>query len=131
MSTINIVGNLFNNDAYQASKRMLDLSAARHRAIASNIANASTPGYKRLDVDASFERQLITRIRNGTVNDFNSTPTLTLDPNATQTRSDGNNVQLDQELHFLHSNSTNYQALTQFVSGSLRQLKMAITGKPI
>jgi len=43
--------------------KMLDGCAARHNAIAANLANAETPGYKRVDV--RFEEQLAKAIDSG------------------------------------------------------------------
>ena len=52
-----------------------------------------------------------------------------MDPNGGTERQDGNNVQLDKELMNMSANSLQYDTLTEFVSGSLKQLQMAITGK--
>jgi hypothetical protein len=54
---------LFNSDNYSAVKKMMDVSALRHAAIASNLANVSTPGYKRVDLSRSFEEQLRSSIK--------------------------------------------------------------------
>lgn len=125
-----IVGSLFQSDVYQSSKKMLDVTSVRHQALASNIANATTPGYKRVDISKTFEQELQKSIRGGKENEIASLkPTVEADPTVHTTRLDGNNVQIDQELLSLSSNATNYQALTQFVSGSLRQLRTAITGR--
>jgi flagellar basal-body rod protein FlgB len=56
-------------------------------------------------------------------------PTIEVDPNGGTERQDGNNVQLDKELMAMNSNSLQYDTLTEFVSGSLKQLQMAITGR--
>ncbi len=125
-----IVGSLFQSDVYQSSKKMLDVTSVRHQALASNIANATTPGYKRVDISKTFEQELQRSIRGGKESEIASLkPTVEADPTVHTTRLDGNNVQIDQELLSLSSNATNYQALTQFVSGSLRQLRTAITGR--
>ena len=49
---------LFNQPTYVATRKMMDATALRHEAIASNIANIETPGYKRIDVNASFAQEL-------------------------------------------------------------------------
>jgi flagellar basal-body rod protein FlgB len=41
---------LFNQPDYLAAKKTLDAVALRHEAIASNIANVETPGYRRIDL---------------------------------------------------------------------------------
>jgi flagellar basal-body rod protein FlgB len=125
-----IVSSLFENPGYQATKKMLDVASVRHEALATNIANVSTPGYKRVQVSKTFEQELQSRIKNGRSGDFSGlNPSVELDASAASTRKDGNNVQMDEELLKMSSNSTNYQVLTQFLNGSYRQLRSAITGR--
>ena len=58
-------------------------------------------------------------------------PVLAPDDSATVRRSDGNTVQIDQELLEMAGNTTNVEVLTQFVSGSLRQLRTAVLGRNV
>ena len=44
-------------------------------------------------------------------------------------RKDGNNVEVDKELLAIGKNVMEFDTLTEFVSGSIRQLRMAITGR--
>ena len=53
-----MIDALFNQPEYLAAKKTLDADTLRQQAIASNIANLETPGYKRLDVAASFNTEL-------------------------------------------------------------------------
>ena len=53
-----MIDALFNQPDYLAAKKQLDAIALRQDAIASNIANLETPGYKRLDVAPAFNSQL-------------------------------------------------------------------------
>lgn len=119
---------LFNNNGYNASKALLDVASARQAALSANIANAETPGYRRIDLPASFAAELAGKIRSGHAAEI-STPGFTQDRLAVARGADGNNVQLDKELLELGNNSLKYDTLTEFVSGSLRQLKVAITGR--
>jgi flagellar basal-body rod protein FlgB len=123
-----MIESLFSNPNYQASKVLLDATAERHEAIASNIANVETPGYKRVDLAQSFTDAFSAHLKAGDVSDMPQ-PTLAQDPTAMTQRQDGNNVQLDKELMNMSSNSLQYDTLTEFVSGSLKQLQMAITGR--
>ena len=109
---------------------MMDVSAMRHAAIASNLANVSTPGYKRVDLSKSFEDELKARINSRDAEAISSSvPRTETDTMTPETRADGNNVQIDRELLELSTNTMNFDALTNFASGSLKQLKMAITGR--
>lgn len=126
-----LVASLFASDNYTAVKKMMDVSAMRHAAIASNIANVSTPGYKRVDLSKSFEDELKSRIgARDTDAVISATPRTEVDSMSPATRADGNNVQIDRELLELSTNTMNFDALTNFASGSLKQLRMAITGRP-
>lgn len=125
-----IASSMFDNPSYQATKAMLDLATVKHQAFAANIANNSTPGYKRVQASKTFEQELQGRIKSGQpLNLDGLKPPIEKDPSAISTRMDGNTVELDQELLQMSTNSTDYQVLTQFLSGSYRQLRTAITGK--
>ncbi len=126
-----MVASLFNSDNYTAVKKMMDVAALRHAAIASNIANVSTPGYKRVDLGRTFEQELIKTIDGRDAAKIAALdPLLETDSLTPSTRADGNNVQLDSELLKLTTNTMNFDALSQFASGSLKQLRTAITGRP-
>jgi flagellar basal-body rod protein FlgB len=123
-----MIESLFSDPNYAASKVLLDATAARHEALASNIANVETPGYKRVDLSKSFTEAFDSQVKAGQVANIPQ-PTIEQDPNGGAERQDGNNVQLDKELMAMSSNSLQYDTLTEFVSGSLKQLQVAITGR--
>jgi len=54
---------LFGSVNYMAEKRSLDACVERQRALASNIANLETPGFRRMDVPAQFRSQLSEAVR--------------------------------------------------------------------
>lgn len=124
-----MIENLFSSDNYAMSKTMLDVAAARHEALAGNIANVETPGYRRVDVSKSFLQELQQHFKAGDVTAPLQTAAIEADATARSTRADGNNVELDNELLQLGSNGLQYEALADFVSGSLARLKTAITGR--
>jgi flagellar basal-body rod protein FlgB len=120
---------IFQADTYQLARKLLDAAALRQEAIASNVANAETPGYHRLDVAPTFAQQLRSQMASGTLGTSGPlAPTLMEDPTARTTRPDGNNVEIESELLAMNKNSVEYDYLTQVVSGNLKQLKMAISG---
>jgi flagellar basal-body rod protein FlgB len=124
-----MIQGLFSNTSYAASKQMLDVTQLRHEALASNIANTETPGYKRVDLPASFNQDFAAHLRSGELSGV-QLPALAQDPTATSQRLDGNNVEIDKELLQMGSNSVQYETLTEFVSNSLKQLKVAVSGQP-
>jgi flagellar basal-body rod protein FlgB len=125
-----MIDALFSQTNYVATKKMLDLTALRHEAISSNIANLETPGYKRLDVAASFNDELSRAVATGDPAAISKLqPKMALDPAAAAVGRDGNNVQLENELLELNQNSVAHTVETQLVSGNLLKLRLAITGK--
>lgn len=125
-----LVASLFSGSNYVGVKKMMDVSALRHAAIASNIANVSTPGYKRIQISKDFEEELRTRIEARASSEIATIdPRTEVDELTPSTRADGNNVQIDQEMLELSKNNLNFSTLTDFASGSLKQLRVAITGR--
>lgn len=120
---------LFSNDNYQVARQLLDASTLRHQAIASNIANAETPGYKRVDLAPDFQAQLRAAVEHGEMGSRPLAPKLVEDASARAMRPDGNNVEIEKELLELARNGTEHGFLTQVVSGNLRSLRVAITGR--
>jgi flagellar basal-body rod protein FlgB len=126
-----MLDNLFHSTNYEATKAFMDVAAERHKVLASNLANAETPGYRRMEVDPAFDNTLKSSLLRG---DFKSIRpadiSFTEDQNS-KFRSDhtGNNVSEDQELMLINENALRYEALGQFASSSLRQLKTAISGR--
>lgn len=127
-----MIDPIFNSANYQVARKLLDAAALRQEAIASNIANAETPGYRRLDVATDFADQLKARVANGELNTDAADdlqPTLAADPHARSVRPDGNSVEIEKELLAMNKNSVEYEFLTDVVSKNIKQLKMAITGR--
>ena len=96
----------------------MDVLAARQKAVASNIANADTPGYKTKDVDFQSEFQKL-------LNGSGSTPTVQ-DVTGLKINNDGNNVNLDRESRLLSENSIRFNAASNLMKEQLRILKSAI-----
>ena len=126
-----MIDPIFHSDNYQLARKLLDASALRQEAIASNIANTETPGYRRLDVAPDFADQLRSRTLAGELGGEtdNLKPTLVQDIHARTVRPDGNSVDVETELLAMNKNSVEYEFLTEVVSKNIKQLKMAITGR--
>ena len=106
--------------------------AARQRAIANNVANVDTPGFKATDV--RFEDALKTAISRKGARSGNTPDQATLNAavsrgtlvDATSTRADGNNVDIDREMEMLSEANLNYSALTQVMSTRISILRNVI-----
>jgi flagellar basal-body rod protein FlgB len=124
-----MIEKLFNSDNYAMTKSMMDVAASRQDALAANIANVETPGYRRVDISKTFLQELESQFRSGERLGSTSNPVIEADATARSIRADGNNVELDNELLQMGSNEMQYEMLADFVSGSLARLKTAITGR--
>ena len=121
---------LFNQPNYLAAKQSLDAVVLREGAIANNIANLETPGYKRIDLAPSFETELARACGSGDPQQIAALkPTLAVDTTALPSSLDGNTVHLESEMLQLNQVSVNHALETQLVSCLLSRLDMAITGK--
>ena len=126
-----MIDALFNQTNYVATKKMLDATALRHEAIASNLANIETPNYKRIDVAPSFQSELASAMGSKDAAKISSISlNLAEDQNAVSANRDGNTVQLESELMKLNQNTLAHTLETQLVTGALLKLRLAITGRP-
>lgn len=121
---------LFNQTNYAATKKVLDAAMLRHEAIAANLANVETPGYKRVDIATSFSSELNQAIAAHEPSRINALrPSLELDSRAVAGTRDGNNISLETELLNLQQNTLTHTVGTQLLSGALLKLRLAITGR--
>jgi flagellar basal-body rod protein FlgB len=125
-----MIDQLLSGENYNIAKHLLDAASLRHEAIATNLANLETPGFKRLDLSVDFAQQLknlaATKPGSGPVD---LRPTVSVDPHARAVRPDGNSVELDRELIEMNRNTLQYEFLTEFASNSIKRLKTAIVGR--
>ncbi|MDB6093973.1 MAG: flagellar basal-body rod protein FlgB [Verrucomicrobia bacterium] len=126
-----MIDPIFQTDNYQLARKLLDAAALRQEAIASNVANAETPGYRRLDVAPDFAQQLKASVANGDLasRSANLKPQLAEDASARSMRPDGNTVEIEHELLAMNRNAVEYDYLSEVVSNNLKQLKVAISGR--
>ena len=99
-------------------ERYMDLLSARQKLVASNIANADTPGYKTKDID--FQHEFASMI-NG------QTPT-TIEAAGLKEKPDGNNVNVDREARMLAENAMRFNVASVLLRGQLNSVKEAIQG---
>jgi flagellar basal-body rod protein FlgB len=125
-----MIEQLFARENYELAKTLLDAASLRHEAIATNLANIETPGFKRVDLAPDYERQLAQLGDSPSAEDLaRLKPTLAQDTTARAVRADGNNVQMDRELVALNRNSVEYDFLANYASDSLKRLRTAILGR--
>ncbi len=121
---------LYDREAYQMAQVLMDKGVLKHQAIASNIANIETPGYKRVELDKSFEHQLQGMLKSGDTKGLSSFEhKLSVDKDSPATRPDGNNVQLENEMLSMNRNALEYEFLTKYMSRSFGKINTAISGR--
>jgi flagellar basal-body rod protein FlgB len=135
--------SIFDKSSIPILVKSLDASMMRHRAIANNIANATTPGYQRLEV--SFEDELKKALNKnelkGTITnqkhiqigrrDIASLQPKIEKPNDPTLPSGVNNVDIDIEMAKLAENQILYNFSAKFLRGKFNKLNAAIQGKSI
>jgi flagellar basal-body rod protein FlgB len=94
----------------------MDLLSTRQKLVASNIANADTPGYKDKDIDFQFE--FLSMTQNGSPNVV-ETPGLVV-------RNDGNNVSMDREARLLAENALRFNLASALMKTQLKLMTDAI-----
>jgi len=126
-----MIDPVFQADNYHMARKLLDAAALRQEAIAANIANSDTPGYRRIDIAPDFAEQLKASLSSGELRSRAGSiqPKLTEDPHARTVRPDGNTVEIESELMAMNRNAVEYEFLSEVVSRNIKQLKLAITGR--
>jgi flagellar basal-body rod protein FlgB len=107
----------------------MDLTAARQKLVASNIANASTPGYRAKDID--FHGEFVRSVDAGNIGvapPAASGALAVVEVEGLATGNDGNNVSLERESRLLAENALRFNAASQLWRSELKQLKLAIDG---
>lgn len=125
-----MIDHLLARENYELAMKLLDAAALRHGALATNLANVETPGFKRVDLAPDFAQKLAEFSAKPETTDLASiNPAIAEDRTTKSVRADGNNVQLDQELLEMNRNALEYEFLAQYASDSLKRLKTAISGR--
>ncbi|MES2308994.1 MAG: flagellar basal body rod protein FlgB [Verrucomicrobiota bacterium] len=129
----NSITPLFNDSTLQSLKLTLDAASLRHGAIASNIANISTPGYKRLDVAPQFQTEFQNALaqlnRGEEAHPLYPANTIQKDASILSEKADGNNVNLDSEMLEMTKNQTLFEFSSTLAAKRYNGLKVAITGR--
>jgi flagellar basal-body rod protein FlgB len=94
----------------------LDLLSVRQKLVASNLANAETPGYITKDID--FQQEFATLAKG-------QAPTVQ-EPEGLEFRNDGNNVSMEREARLLSENALRFQLVSMMAKGQFRAIKTAL-----
>src|ERR1700723_3664650 len=90
----------------------MDLLSARQKVVASNIANADTPGYNTKDIDFQLEFQSAFGRRSPT----------SFEVAGLRVKNDGNNVSLDRESRLLTENDMRFNLASNLLRGEVQSI---------
>ncbi|MBB4152319.1 flagellar basal-body rod protein FlgB [Sphingomonas jinjuensis] len=101
----------------------LEVRAQRMGVLASNIANASTPGFKARDIDF---KQALASLEGGQGGGIAAATKYRI---PVQTSMDGNTVELSEEQTAFAENAIQYQSTLSFLNGRIGQITRALKGE--
>jgi flagellar basal-body rod protein FlgB len=96
-------------------ERYMDLLSARQKLVASNIANADTPGYHTQDIDFQSEFRSAT----GGLPQVQEVDGLPV-------KNDGNNVSMDREARLLAENALRFNLASSLMRSQIQLVRSAI-----
>jgi len=99
----------------------------RQKAIANNVANLETPGYRRIDV--KFEELLAKCLRSSGELDLNKLDAEIYRPQNTTVKSNGNDVNLEAEIGQMIKNTLRHKTYIRLLNKKYSQIDQAITIK--
>jgi len=105
----------------------IEAESLRQKAIASNIANLETPGYRRIDVQ--FEQLLAGALNSSEDLDISELEPQLYRPNRTPLKANGNDVNLETEVGEMVKNTLRHKTYIRVLSKKYRQLELAIDTK--
>jgi len=97
----------------------------RQKAIANNVANLETPGYRRIDV--KFEEVLAKSLDSSEPVDLNELEPQVYQPKKTPVKSNGNDVSLESEVGAMIKNSLRHKTYVQLLSKRYKQMELAMS----
>jgi flagellar basal-body rod protein FlgB len=97
-------------------EQYMNLVSARQKLVASNIANADTPGYQTKDID--FENELQSQLSGSKPN--------VIEVSGLKNKNDGNNVNMDREARLLAENALRFSVASQLAHSEISTIRTAI-----
>lgn len=122
---------------FRFHQNALNVRAFRQQLLASNIANADTPGYKARDIDFAAALRAAMSDDNASIRTTNSrhlsghnkdAPAEVLYRSVQQPSLDGNSVDMDVERNRFAENAVHYDANLTFLNGQIKLMLAALQG---
>jgi flagellar basal-body rod protein FlgB len=97
-------------------EQFMNLVSARQKVVASNIANADTPGYQTKDIDFNSELQ----------SQMSGSKPNVIEVAGLKNKNDGNNVDMDREARLLAENALRFSVAENLAHSEISTIRMAI-----
>jgi flagellar basal-body rod protein FlgB len=97
-------------------EQYMNLVSARQKVVASNIANADTPGYQTKDVDFNSEFQ----------SQMSGSKPNVIEVSGLKNKNDGNNVDMDREARLLAENALRFSVASSLAHSEISTIRTAI-----
>ena len=128
------MSDLFSSGSIPVLEQALAFHEARHTLIARNVANASTPNYRPVDLDeGAFQQSLKKALSERETlypREFRMKEGFRpVGIREGQVRHDGNSVNMEREMSRMADNTIAYERASQMLASSFRVLEMAIRGR--
>ena len=98
-------------------EQYMNLLSTRQKLVASNIANADTPGYQTKDID--FANELASQMTGAKPN--------VMEVTGLKNKNDGNNVDMDREARLLAENALRFSVASNLAHTEINTIRTAIT----
>jgi len=106
----------------------IEAESLRQKAIANNIANLETPGYRRIDV--KFEELLAKALESSSeLKDISEIEPQIYQPKQTPVNANGNDVNFEAEVGEMVKNTLRHKAYIRLLGKELKQIELAIDVK--
>jgi flagellar basal-body rod protein FlgB len=125
------------DDVFGIHEQALRVHARRSEVLASNLANADTPGYKARDFDfqAMLRKEIQNPVRLAATHNRHISPDQGLVASTQmayripqQASLDGNTVEIEREQTEFSANAMRFQASLRFLDGRIKNMMTAIKG---
>ena len=97
----------------------MNLLSVRQKLVASNIANADTPGYHTKDIN--FQEEFQNAVSGTSAPDVIETQGLYM-------KNDGNNVTMDREMRLLSENDLRFSLASNLARSEMKSVRLALDG---
>jgi len=115
------------NNIIEVLEVAIGSEALRQKAIANNVANIETPGYRRIDL--KFEQLLAKALNPDGYVDLKEVEPILYNPKNTPVKSNGNDVKLEIEVGEMVKNSIRHKLFVRMLNKKYQNIQEAINVK--